>query len=317
MSLKTTERRSTPISTLSRAAFKPMSVTVISAGAPREQRGFVDEVRQIRAREPGRSRAMIRRSVSGSTGMRRVDAQNCLAAFEIRIADRDLPIESSRTEKRRVEDVGPVGGGDDDDPCMRLEAVHFDQQLIEGLLALFVAERTAAAASPDGVELVDKDDARRVAAGILEEPHAGRSHAGIHLDEVRTTGEQERDARLPRDRPRQERFARARGRRGGCFGDASADCHKAIWLAQEIDDFFDFVFGLVDARHVFERDDAIALLGDTRAARDGRNAPGRGPIDSEREERQKRCDRRRRAPTERSGRGRESPRRESRAGRDR
>ena len=116
MSLKTTERRSTPISTLSRAAFKPMSVTVSSAGAPREQRGFVDEVRQIRAREPGRTRAMIRRSVSGSTGMRRVDAQNCLAAFEIRIADRDLPIESSRTEKRRVEDVGPVGGGDDDDP---------------------------------------------------------------------------------------------------------------------------------------------------------------------------------------------------------
>ena len=114
-----------------------------------------------------------------------MDAQNCLAAFEIRIADRDLPIESSRTEKRRVEDVGPVGGGDDDDPRMRLEAVHFDQQLIEGLLALFVAERTAAAASPDGVELVDKDDARRVAAGILEEaPHAGRSHAGIHLDEV-------------------------------------------------------------------------------------------------------------------------------------
>ena len=94
-----------------------------------------------------------------------------------------------------------------------------------------------------------------------------------------------------------------RGRPGGCLGDASADCHKAIRLAQEIDDFFDFVFGLVDARHVFERDDAIALLGDTRAARDGRNAPGRGPIDSEREERQKRCDRRRRAPTERSGRG--------------
>ena len=144
-----------------------------------------------------------------------------------------------------------------------------------------------------------------MAAGILEEaPHAGRSHAGIHLDEVRTTGEQERDARLPRDRPRQERFARARGAdEEDAFGDASADCHKATWLAQEIDDFFDFVFGLVDARHVFERDDAIALLGDTRAARDGRNAPGRGPIDSEREEREKRCDRRRRAPTERSGRG--------------
>ena len=234
-----------------------------------------------------------------------MDSQDCLAASEIRIADRDLPIESSRTEERWVEDVGPVGCGDDDDPRVRLEAVHFDQQLIERLLAFFVAERTAAAASTDGVELVDEDDARRVAARILEEaPHAGRAHAGIHLDEVRTTGEQERDARLSGDRARQERFTRARGSdEEDALGDPSADRHKATRLTQEIDDFFDFVFGLVDTRDVFERDDAIALLGDTRAARDGRNAPGRGPIDREREEREKRGDRRRRAPAERSGRG--------------
>ncbi len=73
---------------------------------------------------------------------------------------------------------------------------------------------------------------------------------------------------------------------------------------QEIDDFFDFVLGLVDARHVLERDDVVALLGDARAAGDGRNAAGRGPIDGEGEEREKRRDRGRRAPAERSGLGR-------------
>ena len=46
-------------------------------------------------------------------------------------------------------------------PCVRREAVHLDEQLVERLLALLVAERVAAAAAADGVELVDEDDAGR------------------------------------------------------------------------------------------------------------------------------------------------------------
>jgi hypothetical protein len=52
---------------------------------------------------------------------------------------------------------------------MTLEAVHLDEQLVERLLALFVAERGAAAAAPDGVELVDEDDAGAVALGFAEQ----------------------------------------------------------------------------------------------------------------------------------------------------
>ena len=203
-----------------------------------------------------------------------MDAQDRLAALQIGIADRDLAIEPARAQERRIEDVGPVGRGDDDDARVRLEAVHFDEQLIERLLALFVAERAAAAAAADGVELVDEDDAGGVAAGIPEQtPHARRADAGIHLDEVRAAGEEKRHARLARDRPREERLARARrADEQDALRDAPADCREAARLAQEIDDFLDFVLGLVDARHVLERDDVIALLGDARAARDGRNA---------------------------------------------
>ena len=61
---------------------------------------------------------------------------------------------------------GAVGRGDDDDALVRREAVHLDEQLIERLLALFVAERVAAAAAADGVELVDEDDAGRMAARV-------------------------------------------------------------------------------------------------------------------------------------------------------
>ena len=48
-------------------------------------------------------------------------------------------------------------------PRVDFEAVHLDEQLVQRLLALFVAERAAAAAAADGVELVDEDDAGLVA----------------------------------------------------------------------------------------------------------------------------------------------------------
>ena len=98
------------------------------------------------------------------------------------------------------------------------EAVHLDEQLVERLLALFVAERVAAAVAADGVELVDEDDARLVAARLAEQlAHARRADAGVHLDEVRAAGRDER-ARPPR-RPSSAPAASCRcreGRRAGC-----------------------------------------------------------------------------------------------------
>ena len=47
---------------------------------------------------------------------------------------------------------------------MRGEAVHLDQQLVEGLLALGVVVRAAARA--DGVDLVDEDDRRSMLARL-------------------------------------------------------------------------------------------------------------------------------------------------------
>ena len=94
--------------------------------------------------------------------MRECTPQDLLAPLEIRVADGHLTIEPAGTQQRRVEDVRAVGGGHDDDAVGLGEAVHLDEQLVERLLALLVAERVAAAAAAHGVELVDEDDARRV-----------------------------------------------------------------------------------------------------------------------------------------------------------
>jgi hypothetical protein len=57
--------------------------------------------------------------------------------------------------------VRPVRRGDQDDAAAGVEAVHLDEQLVQGLLALVVpaAEGAGAALAADRVDLVDEDDA--------------------------------------------------------------------------------------------------------------------------------------------------------------
>src|SRR6478735_85176 len=108
----------------------------------------------------------------------------------------------SAPEERRVEDVGPVGRGDDDDVGVGVEAVHLDEDLVERLLALVVtATEARAALATDGVDLVDEDDARRVALGLVEQvADAAGADADEHLDELRAGDAEERHAGFTRDR---------------------------------------------------------------------------------------------------------------------
>ena len=134
----------------------------------------------------------------------RVHAQNLLAPLEIGIAHGDLTIEAAGPQERGVEDVGAVGRRHDDDAVVLREAVHLDEQLVQRLLALLVAERIAAAIAPDRVELVDEDDARAVTARLPEQLADARcADAGVHLDEVGAAGRNEwaRPPRRPSNAP--------------------------------------------------------------------------------------------------------------------
>ena len=92
-----------------------------------------------------------------------MDLQDFDAAFLVGWVDHDLPVESSRSQQSGVEDVWPVGGGQDHDAFMAGKAIHLGEDLIEGLFALVVtAERPRTAArAADGVDFVDEDDRRR------------------------------------------------------------------------------------------------------------------------------------------------------------
>src|SRR6185437_7939132 len=161
-----------------------------------QQRGLVDQIGQVSAGEArGLSGQSVHVDLAGQRLAARVDLQDLLASATVGPVHHDLAVEAAGTQQRRVKDVGTVGGGDQDDVVLHLEAVHLDEQLVQRLLALVVtAAQAGAAVAPDGVDLVHEDDAGGVLLGLLEQvAYAAGAHADEHLDEIRPADAEERN----------------------------------------------------------------------------------------------------------------------------
>ena len=90
-----------------------------------------------------------------------MNPEDILTALLVRAIDENVPVEY-RSQERRVEDLGPVRGGHEDDPHLGIEPVHLLQELVQRLLALVVPPAgisPKAPRFPEGIELVDEDDA--------------------------------------------------------------------------------------------------------------------------------------------------------------
>ena len=140
-------------------------------------------------------RARTSRSTSSASGILRVWTRRIPSRpWTSGTADDHAAVEAAGAQQRGIEHVGTVGGGDEDDAFVRLEAVHLDEQLVQGLLALIVSAAEAGAAmAADGVDFVDEDDAGGVLLALLEQvADAAGADADEHLDEVRTGDGEER-----------------------------------------------------------------------------------------------------------------------------
>src|SRR5205085_1502199 len=124
-----------------------------------------------------------------------VHAQDAFAPLYVGAVDHDAAIESARTQQGGIEDVGPIGGSDENDAFVRLEAVHLDEELVQRLFALVVAAaETRAAMTADRVNFVDEHDAGCVLLALLEEvAHAGGADANEHLDKIGPADREERN----------------------------------------------------------------------------------------------------------------------------
>ena len=222
-----------------------------------EQRRLVDDVGQVGAgHADGALGQPFEVGVRGDGLALGMHLQHCTAARQVGVGHRDLAVEAAGPQQRRIEDVGPVGGRDEDDAGARVEPVHFDQQLVQRLLAFVVtAAEAGAALAAHRVDLVDENDARVVLLGLLEQvAHPRRADADEHLDEVGAGDREKRNSGFPRHRAGQQRLTRSgRAVEQHALGDLGAQRLIAAGVLQEVLDLIELFDRLVDAGNVGKR----------------------------------------------------------------
>src|SRR5262245_36176371 len=100
---------------------------------------LINEVRQIGARKsggaPGNDGDI---DIVSQWNLADMNCQNSFAPFDIRTSDDDPPVKTPRTQQCRIENVGPVRGGNQNDTFVRFKAVHFNKQLVQRLFTLIM-----------------------------------------------------------------------------------------------------------------------------------------------------------------------------------
>ncbi len=127
-----------------------------------------------------------------------MDLQYLLPADDIGSIDHDMPVKPSWSEESGVEDLRPVGGGHDDDPCIGLETIHLRKELVESLFLFIVsAHRVHPPCLSKRIQFIDEDNTGRIGLGLGKEiPDSGCSHSDKHLHEIGTADGEERDIGL-------------------------------------------------------------------------------------------------------------------------
>ena len=236
----------------------------LSAGPHRRDGRLVGQVGQVGTREAGGGPGQrLQVDVRGQALVAAVNLQDGGSLGQIGEGDGDLPVEPAGPEQGRVEHLGPVGGGQHDDPHHRVEPVHLRQQLVEGLLPLVVGGEGAGAGPPgaDGIDLVDEDDGGSPLAGLGEQvAHPGGADADEELHEAGAGHGEKGDLGLAGDRPGQQGLARpGRADHQDAPRDGGADPGVALWLSQEVDHLGDLGLGALVAGDVGKGD--ARLLG--------------------------------------------------------
>ena len=229
-----------------------------------QKRGFVDQIGKVRtgkARRAARNGPAI--DVRCNRHFAHMDGQDLFPTLDIRAGNNDLAVKAARTQQSRVEHIGAVGCGDDDDAFVGVEPVHFDQQLVQRLLALVIAAAKASAAvATDGVNFVDEDDAGRRFLRLLEHvADPAGTDTDKHFNKVGAGNVEERHIGLPGNGAGQQGFAGSGGANQECaLGDFAAKAVEFGRVLQKVDNLPQFFPGFVDAGDIVKGDAALFLI---------------------------------------------------------
>ena len=226
------------------------------AAAGGEDRRFIKQVGQISASEARGAASDRFEAHIGSeflvAGMHLEDGE---PAFDIRGIHLNLAVETTRAHQGRIEHIGTVRGRDDNDAAVSLEAIHFGEQLVEGLLAFVItATDTSAALPSDRIDFIDEDQAGAVFLGPLEKiAHPTGAHTHKHLHEFGTRKREEGHTGLAGNRFGQKGLTGARRpHQQHTLGNLRANGCESFGGLQEGHDFLEVLLGFFDTGHIVE-----------------------------------------------------------------
>ena len=151
----------------------------------------------------------------------------------------------------------------DDDTRIALKAIHFREQLVQGLLPFVVSAVAGTCASllTDCIDLIDEDDAGCLLLGLLEQvTDLGSAHADEHLHEFRSGHREERYICLTGNRLCQHGLAGSgRADEQHALGHGGTDLLVLGRVLQVGDDLLEIVLCLLLTGHIREAD-AVARL---------------------------------------------------------
>ena len=229
-----------------------------------QQGGFVDKVFQVGT---GEARGGLGDGFQADIGAKGlvlgVNAQNLLAALHIRQTNINLTVKTAGTQQRLIQNIGAVGGSHHDNAVVGVKAVHLNQQLVQGLLALVMpAAKAGTTLTAHGIDLINKDDGGHCLFGFFKQiAHTGCADTDIHFHKVGTRDGIERNAGLARTGTGQQRFAGARrADKQNAVGNARPQGVELFRCFQELNHFLEFSLFFIRTGNIGKGCLALAFL---------------------------------------------------------
>ena len=219
---------------------------------------LVDNIGQLCAGSTGgHAGNAVEIHIVGKLDLLGVYPEDFFTTLQVGELHRHTAVKTTGTGQCRIQGFGTVGCCQNDDAVVAFEAVHFCQQLIQGLLPFIVAAQVAAfTLLTDGVNFINEHDAGCLFLGLLEQvTNLAGTHAHEHFNELGTTHGEERNIGFTGHSLGQHGFAgTGRAYEQHALRHGGTDVLVLVGVMQVVDNFFQVFLCFVLAGHIGELD---------------------------------------------------------------
>ena len=220
---------------------------------------FVADVGNVSSTEPWRlASEKFNVHIAAQLEGAQVHLKNFNTLANLRKVYIDNAVKTACTHQCSVQNIGAVGGTHHNDVLVGSETIHLGEKLVERVFSLVVAaaEGILAAGPPDGINLVDKNDARRLLFGLLEQvTHTTGANANKHFYEIGSAQREERHLGFAGNRLGKQGFSRPRrATQQHTLGNFASQVSILLGVFEKVHHFKNLVFGPVKACDVFKGD---------------------------------------------------------------